>query len=65
MQQLNVYFILLHYVGSKLNCGVFCFAHSYPSSNEKLMLAKSVVTLFPSLKIKMGETNEGFVSIIS
>lgn len=32
----------------------------YPSSNEKLMLAKSVVTLFPSLKIKMGETNEGF-----
>ncbi|XP_057213728.1 uncharacterized protein LOC130568741 isoform X2 [Triplophysa rosa] len=32
----------------------------YPSSDEKLMLAKSVVTLFPSLKIKMGDTNEGF-----
>ncbi|XP_007238050.3 leucine-rich repeat and immunoglobulin-like domain-containing nogo receptor-interacting protein 2b isoform X2 [Astyanax mexicanus] len=32
----------------------------YPSNEEKLMLAKNVVTLFPSLKIKMGEENEGF-----
>ncbi|XP_072533889.1 leucine-rich repeat and immunoglobulin-like domain-containing nogo receptor-interacting protein 2b isoform X3 [Salminus brasiliensis] len=32
----------------------------YPSNEEKLMLAKSVITLFPSLKIKMGEENEGF-----
>ncbi|XP_055059369.2 uncharacterized protein [Misgurnus anguillicaudatus] len=32
----------------------------YPSSEEKLALAKNMVTIFPSLKIKMGEENEGF-----
>ncbi|XP_059211141.1 uncharacterized protein LOC131989822 [Centropristis striata] len=32
----------------------------YPSSGDKLMLAKSITTVFPSLKIKMQEENEGF-----
>ncbi|ROL55346.1 hypothetical protein DPX16_0251 [Anabarilius grahami] len=32
----------------------------YPCNEEKRMLAESMVTLFPSLKIKMGEENEGF-----
>ncbi|KAL7877606.1 hypothetical protein SRHO_G00042490 [Serrasalmus rhombeus] len=32
----------------------------YPSSDDKLLLAKSVITLFPSMKMKMGEENEGF-----
>ncbi|XP_016110551.1 uncharacterized protein [Sinocyclocheilus grahami] len=32
----------------------------YPCNEEKRMLAESVVTLFSSLKIKMGEENEGF-----
>ncbi|XP_065099519.1 uncharacterized protein [Paramisgurnus dabryanus] len=32
----------------------------YPCNDEKRMLAESVVTLFPSLKIKIGEENEGF-----
>ncbi|KAI2653585.1 DNA double-strand break repair Rad50 ATPase [Labeo rohita] len=32
----------------------------YPCNDEKQMLAESVVTLFPSLKIKMEEENEGF-----
>ncbi|XP_066536135.1 uncharacterized protein [Hoplias malabaricus] len=36
------------------------FAFSYPSSDDKLQLAKSIITLFPSMKIKMGEENEGF-----
>ncbi|RXN04640.1 GTPase IMAP family member 7-like isoform X1 [Labeo rohita] len=34
--------------------------NSYPCNDEKQMLAESVVTLFPSLKIKMEEENEGF-----
>ncbi|RXN21998.1 zinc finger BED domain-containing 1-like protein [Labeo rohita] len=34
----------------------------YPCNDEKQMLAESVVTLFPSLKIKMEEENEGFVT---
>ncbi|KAL0154123.1 hypothetical protein M9458_050582 [Cirrhinus mrigala] len=33
---------------------------SYPCNDEKQMLAESVVTLFPSLKIKMEEEDEGF-----
>ncbi|ROJ30640.1 hypothetical protein DPX16_0055 [Anabarilius grahami] len=32
----------------------------YPCNEQKRMLAESMVTLFPSLKIKMGEENEGF-----
>ncbi|KAI2660424.1 hypothetical protein H4Q32_007986 [Labeo rohita] len=35
------------------------FLH-YPCNDEKQILAESVVTLFPSLKIKMVEENEGF-----
>ncbi|XP_041855672.1 uncharacterized protein LOC121649140 isoform X3 [Melanotaenia boesemani] len=35
---------------------------SYPSNADKLMLAKSITTIFPSLKIKIQEENEGFVS---
>ncbi|XP_056449876.1 uncharacterized protein LOC130385402 isoform X2 [Gadus chalcogrammus] len=32
----------------------------YPQSEDKSKLARSMVALFPSLKIKMGEENEGF-----
>ncbi|XP_028265888.1 uncharacterized protein LOC114438607 [Parambassis ranga] len=32
----------------------------YPSNADKLMLAKSITTIFPSLKIKIQEANEGF-----
>ena len=37
---------------------------SYPSSADKLMLAKSMIAVFPSLSIKIQEENEGFVSVI-
>lgn len=41
----------------------FVLLYSYPSGPEKLLLAKSLTTLFPSLKVMVCGDGEGFVSI--
>lgn len=40
----------------------FALFYSYPSGPEKLRLAKSLTTLFPSLKVMVCGDGEGFVS---
>ena len=37
------------------------FFLSYPVSADKKLLARTIVTLFPSLSIKMEDENEGYV----